>query len=100
MQDFSLTIKISPVYAFKYDNDATNRICITNEDSLPDCIDVYTDNFGSSNCAMRYVPKQTYGDWIFNDDGDYFCSKCKEYNNMTYNPKYCPNCGSPMNAKK
>ena len=97
MQDFSVTIKISPVCAFKYNNDTTNRICIINENSLPDYVDVYTDNFGG-NCAMRYLPQQTCGDWIYSENGDYRCSKCKKLNR--YNQKYCPNCGSPMNTEK
>ena len=58
-------------------------------------VDVYTDNFGS-NCAMRYLPQQTCGDWIYSENGDYRCSKCKKLNR--YSQKYCPNCGAIMDS--
>lgn len=90
---------ITLVNAFKYDNDTVtpNRICIINEDSLPSCVDVYTNNFGSKDCAKRYVPERESGHWCFNDEGEYFCSKCWGYP-KTEHPmtKYCPNCGSSM----
>lgn len=95
MKDFA--IGISLVNAFKYDNDTvtTNRICIIDEDELPSCIDVFTNNFGSRDCACRYVPERNNGKWIFNDEGNYFCSKCYHYPAEAHT-KYCPHCGSPM----
>ena len=53
-------IKMIPVRAFKYENDTVtpNRICIIDEDSLPSCVDVFTNNYGQPDCAMRYVPEK------------------------------------------
>lgn len=101
MQDF--TIGISLVNAFKYANDTvtSNRICIINEDNLPDCVDVYTNNFGSKDCAMRYIPEKKCAKWILDDEGNYFCSKCHIYPVISFVEysftEYCPHCGSPMN---
>lgn len=91
-------IKVISVKAFKYENDTVtpNRICIFDEDELPSCVDVFTNNFGSRNCAKRYIPEKECGDWIFNDEGDYFCSKCYHYPAAAHT-EYCPHCGSPMN---
>ena len=92
-------VKLIPVDAFKYEDDTVtpNRICIIDEESLPSCVDVFTNNFGKPDCAKRYVPEKKSGHWCFNDGGEYFCSKCWNYPKGSHpKTKYCPNCGSPM----
>ena len=93
MKDFNIGINL--VKALKYNNDTVtpNRICIIDEDNLPSCIDVYTNNFGSKNCACRYVPERKHGKWIFDDRGFTICSNCLH---KALPNKYCPHCGSQM----
>lgn len=69
-----------------------NRICIVNEEELPDCIDVYTNDYGSSNVAKRYIPEQT-GNWI-PDDKHFHCSGC--FGVTDVRTEYCPSCGTRM----
>ena len=103
-------VKLIPVNAFKYEDDTVtpNRICIIDEESLPICVDVFTNNFGQPDCAKRYVPETEMkcAEWIFDDDGYSRCSKCfqkapvvLQYQDepTTAHTEYCPHCGSPMN---
>lgn len=100
-------IKMIPVRAFKYEDDTVtpNRICIVDEDSLPSCIDVFTNNYGQPDCAKRYVPEPVERTCRAVEHSMYAapyyyytCSECGSDLTIWKNTlaPYCPWCGAKV----
>lgn len=43
----------------------------------------------------EYV-KRERGEWIFDEDNDFYCSACKRYPPLMRQSDFCPNCGADM----